>query len=137
MKKTLDSVLGASNTLARVSDAFAAVPGGAAVSDYVCRLHSIGSSVDIPDGIGTVAGAGAGALYFKNHRVLGAIGGASIGRNVPALLNDAERRDALCNMSQTGAGILGARMLPGSPVVGFLLGWIGVGVGLHVTGLRK
>lgn len=91
----------------------------------------------IQDGPMVLGGAAAGAYFYKKHRVLGAIGGASLARNAPALLKDDSRREALCNMGQTGAAIYASQMMKGSPVIGFLIGHLAAGAALHFSGLRK
>lgn len=89
------------------------------------------------DGVGTVIGAALGGVVWSDHRVLGLIGGASIGRNVPALLKAETRRAALCNLAQTGTGIAGSLALKSSPVTGFVAGWLAGGAVLYYTHARE
>ena len=158
----LDRVLGASETASRfayhILGEEAAAPAAAAPASTALvptmtptpppapsgslMEHLQSMSADrVPDGVQTVAGAAAGYLvaskYYPEHPVLGTIGGASVGRNVPALLKPELRRHALCNMGQTGAAIAGSRMLEAHPVWGFILGHVVGGAVIHVAGLRK
>lgn len=100
------------------------------------RALNLNHTPEIKDTFGTVAGAGVGAYFVKKHRVLGAIAGASVGRNAPALLNAAERKDALINMAITAAGIAGSIMLPKHKVLGFVGGFVGANVAAHFAKLR-
>ncbi len=84
-----------------------------------------------------LAGGAAGAILWKDHRVLGFLGGNSIGANAPLLLDGRYRREALCNMGQTGGGIAGSLMLPGRPIIGYLLGHLGVGALFYFGGFRR
>lgn len=91
-------------------------------------------------------GVGAAAGVFMSRRimgmggtkgrVLGGVTGGVIGANIPALLEEHSRRDALCNIGQVGTGVVGARVMRGSPVIGFLLGYLGGGAITHFAGLR-
>ncbi len=85
----------------------------------------------------TVAGAAAGFVGWKKHRVLGLIGGAVLGTNLPAAVRGpAERRDALCNMALAGAGVLGSLYFKRHRVIGFVGGWAAAGAAIHFGGLR-
>ena len=92
---------------------------------------------DVRDTAGTAAGAVAGAVIWREHRVLGAIGGASLGRNIPGIFRGADRRDALCNMANTGAAIAGSLIAPSTPIVGFTVGYLIGGAVIYFGGLRK
>lgn len=118
----VDGLTGIGRALARLESA-----------EIVGRDNSISTFVrgmgdkprtDVKDGIGTVIGAATGAVLWKEHRVLGAIGGASLGRNLPALLSSSTRRFALCNMGVTSAGVVGSMLFKNSPIVGFGIGWL-------------
>lgn len=92
--------------------------------------------IDVPDTAGTAVGGAAGMLLWKRHRFLGALGGASVGRNVPALFNARYRRAALCNMGQTTAGVVGSLLVPSAPFIAFGVAWLGAGAAIYLTGLR-
>lgn len=71
---------------------------------------------------GTIGGGAAGYFYFKNHRILGAIGGASLGRNLPTVFLGGNRKHAFVNMATTAMAIASSRMVKGHPVLGFVGG---------------
>jgi hypothetical protein len=144
----LDRVIGASDAVARMSSvvgadpapaapAPAAPPAGALVkSDAMSELPAALQD-HVKDGPQTIVGAGLGFLAFPEHRVLGVIGGGSLGRNLPALLKADQRKDALCNMGQTAAAIAGSRMFKGHPVWGFILGTVIGGAAIEFSGVKK
>jgi len=90
----------------------------------------------------TVVGAGIGGLYgaTKGHGVLGIIGGASVARNVPALLRTTERRLALCNLGETGfavaCSLAAKRKSWGTQALAFVGGRIIAGAVTYFAGLR-
>ena len=113
-----DSVIGAGRSMQRLSTVLGAPAP---------LMRSPLERPDVEDGLGTVVGAGIGAYYFKRNRVLGAIGAASLGRNLPALIHPEQRRIALANMGTTGLGLLGAQMMRKSPTeraIGFIGGYV-------------
>ena len=148
----IDAITGASRTVARVADVLGAgapshglVHVGGPVGDFLTRTRAEVTPHDVRDGIGTIVGAAAGALFWHDHRVLGIIGGASLGRNMSALLSPAQRSSALYNMGVTAAGIFGAlsipqhgvdRPTPSRRMLGFALGWLAANTALHVSKLR-
>lgn len=92
------------------------------------------------DGVGTLAGAAAGGILWGDHRVLGIILGASLGRNAPATLRGETRRSALCNLAQTTGGVATSLLVGGGDALraaAFLVGWVGAGAALFYGGLRK
>ena len=118
------------DTIAHLSTVLGVAPAGnppRSLKEFVTGLSlKRVTHPDITNGIGTVAGIVAGGMYYRKSRVLGTIGGASLGRNLPALLLRPEhRRLAVANMGTTGAAIVGSRLLKKWPVVGFVLGWLG------------
>ena len=119
---------GAQRTIARLSTVLGAVPEAIkpkSLTEYLNKVKRA-TQPDVADGLGTLAGAAAGGIYFTKHRLLGVIGGASVGRNLPALLLKPQHRGwAVANMGTTGAAIVGSRLLKKWPVVGFVLGWLG------------
>lgn len=141
--KGIDAVTGVRRNIARITDVLGATPTATAAltttrpSSTVEFLSSVhGFENDVPDDIGTIAGSAVGAVIWKKHRVLGAVAGASAGRNLPALLHPEHRRSALCNMGVTGAGVLGSLLLPGTPAVGFIVGWLAGGAAVYYGKLR-
>lgn len=92
------------------------------------------------DSAPAVFGALAGSYFGNRNRVLGAIGGFSLGKNLPDLFDPALRRNALCNMGQTGAGIATALAFRRAPwwgrALAFGAGQIASGLALHFAGLR-
>lgn len=128
-----ESVTGVKRTLARAADVLGTIPAPVrpeSFQDYLRRI-SIDAPPDVRDGVGTLVGAAAGAYAWKEHRVLGLIGGASLGRNLPALFHPSERRMAFANMGVSASGIFGSLALPRYPKLGFILGWL---VGGMATG---
>jgi hypothetical protein len=114
-----DQLTGASRSLARLSHVLGADAPSSNPSPSVTRefLREIGASRprDVEDGFGTAAGAvvggylGATKFKSKDHPVMstlgGAIGGASLARNVPALFDPSLRKPAARNLLMTGAGL--------------------------------
>jgi hypothetical protein len=132
----MESVIGAQSMIARAADAIGAVPAPvrpSSMQDYLRKL-SINAPKDINDGIGTVVGAGAGYYLWKKHKWLGAIGGASIGRNIPAVVHGVDRNIAFANMAQTGAGVAGSIFWKKYPKLGFVGGWL---VGGLISGAMR
>lgn len=140
--KGIDAVTGVRRSIARITDVLGATPTATAAltttrpSTTAEFLKSVHGYEDVPDDIGTIAGGAIGAVVWKKHRVLGAIAGSSIGRNTPALLHAEHRRSALCNMGVTGAGVLGSLLMPGTPAVGFIVGWLAGGAAVYYGKLR-
>jgi len=137
--KKADSIVGAQQTIARVANVLGAdgvVPARPrSLAEFLTQIKQQAPN-DVKDGIGTIAGAAAGAILWGEHRVLGGIGGASLGRNVPALFRPHERRMAFCNMGVTASGVLGSLMLPQYPKMGFILGWLVGGLAVYGGKLR-
>ena len=135
-------LLGAGEPAAPAPAAPAAGAMAPAPTDFNTFLRELRQSApaEAKDSAPFVIGALAGAMFDKKHRVLGAIGGASIGRNVPDLFDARLRRDALCNMGQTGAGIAGALLFPRASLLAraaiFGAAWLGAGTVIHFTKLR-
>lgn len=131
--KDLDRYLGTSRNLARLSSVVGSVPvlgGSSALGPMLARAKAAAPQ-DVKDGVGTLVGAAVGALVGQRkggHWVLGAIGGASLGRNVPALVSSDIRSIAAGNLAVTGAGIAGSLLFKRHPVIGFLLGTLAGGV---------
>ena len=98
-------------------------------------LKSFAKPPGIKDGILTAVGAAVGAYLWKQHRVLGALGGASLGRNLPAVLTH-DRYNALYNMAVTGVAIMGARTYQKHPVYGFAGGWTVANLATYFAGRR-
>ena len=140
--RSFDEVMGARRSLARISDVFNKV----SPKSLVGTAPSIGGffrdvnesrPTDVPDGIGTLAGAAVGIYAYRGtHPVLGAFGGASLARNVPALFDGGLRKIAVGNMIQTGAGIAGSLYMPKNPALGFAVGFVIGGVVKYYGGLR-
>lgn len=144
----IDEVSGASRSLARFSSAFGsevAPRRGSSMSEFVQGISGARSLDDVPSGgsAGSVIGLVAGGLLWREHRVLGAIGGASLGYNAPWLFQEEHRRAAVCNVAQTGAGIAGSLLLQGGGetitrgVLGYVLGYLAGGAAIHLGGFRK
>lgn len=80
-------------------------------------------------GIGTAAGAVAGGIIGikYGHPIVGALSGASVFTNVPAVLNGNTRKEALWNMAQTHGGVAVSLAMPNNRALGFVLGYLAVG----------
>lgn len=73
-----------------------------------------------------IAGAGAGALLWKQHRFLGGFGGYVLGHDGYRLLvNGGSHKPALVRVASAGAAIAGALLLPITPAFGFAVGLVG------------
>ncbi|HVO22491.1 MAG TPA: hypothetical protein VMW56_02565 [Candidatus Margulisiibacteriota bacterium] len=142
----LNSVIGYERSAARIASILGAAspsPSTAMVPSkkqyslkaYLDELKATAPD-DVKDGLGTAAGAAAGYLFVKKHRFLGAIAGASLGRNVPALLDPEQRHLALRNLGITSAGLIGSLTVPKHPVIGFVLGWLAGGAATYAAGLK-
>lgn len=102
-------------------------------------IRAFDAKPDVKDGVGTIAGAAAGAVYGykKGHWLLGSIGGASLGSNLPALVMHPEQRKlAARNLIVSGSGIAGSLIFDKAPVFGFVLGWVGGAVATYYGGLK-
>lgn len=152
MSSRLDQVLGGHRSLARISAIGASVsptlaPGETGITVPAKSNPSLGEffsrinaerQKDVPDGIGTIAGAVAGGyLLRKEHPLLGIIGGASLGRNAPALLNPGMRSEALRNLVTTGGGLAGSLYAKKHPLIGFLLGALAGGTAAYYAKLGR
>lgn len=145
--QTLGAVTGLNRTVARAANVLGVQ------SNALARPTTIGSflsearasaGLDVEDGVGTLVGAAAGAYWFRKrghnrpylggHPILGGIAGASLGRNLPALLKPAQRGAALRNLIVTGAGIAASLYFKKRPVVGFVGGAVAGGVVTHFVG---
>lgn len=133
----IDAVTGATRTIARLADVLGAeamvAPKAGGLTKFLTSARDQ-VPADIKDGTGTLVGAVVGALLWRDHRVLGALAGASVGRNAPALIKGDQRRMAVCNLGITGAATIGALTLRRNPVVGFVLGWLGGGALAYTAG---
>lgn len=136
----IDSVVGARRSVARIGEAIGAAETAVSKSpsSTTTFLRDIGASeYDVRDGVGTVGGAVIGYLIVrKSHPVLGVIGGASLGRNVPALLDPSTRKVALRNLATTGSGVAGSLVFKSHPIIGFVIGSIAGGAAAYFGGLR-
>jgi hypothetical protein len=140
-----DQLTGASRNLARLSHVLGADTPSTSPTTSSTRefLREIGASRprDVEDGFGTLAGAAVGGYFGnkKKHPILGVIGGASLARNVPALMNPGTRGPATRNLLTTGAG-LGAAYYTGKhpwyvQVLAFIGGQIAGSLAGSATGL--
>jgi hypothetical protein len=150
----VDSITGVSRNIARLDDVLSQVSkppvpvmtaDGASPSPPVPQpLEGLrkafsalrSSERDVPDTKLTAVGAVAGAVFWSEHRVLGLVGGASLARNLPALVNGDTRKFAARNMMTTGGGVLGSLALPSRPVLGFAVGTLAGGGAAYYLGLR-
>ncbi len=111
--------------------------GGSSLSKLFGDAKAM-APADVKDGVGTAAGAVAGLLYGHKHKHpwLGIAGGASLGRNLPALFNPSTRRTALVNMGETGVAIAFSKAVPRHPFVAFVVGDIAARLVTYFTKLR-
>lgn len=145
MEQLLKKVPGVPSQAARLATVLGAGPAlapGAQPSSIMSFLNKLRSEAqpEIKDGIGTLVGAAAGYYYGnrRHHPWLGAIAGASIGRNAPVVvMQPFDRRAAILNMAETGVGIFAARRFPRHPVIGFLAGMIGASALVTAAGWRR
>lgn len=132
----LQSVTGTNSDLARarsiVGDA-----GGSTISTWLDKAAA-NAPRDVGDNVGTLVGAAAGGVYgaTKGHPVLGVLLGASLGRNVPALLHANDRRIAFVNMGETAVASAVSLASKQHPAAGFIIGRIVAGVIVHLGKLR-
>ena len=142
--RKLDKALGTSRILGRVTTVLGAdAPAPAAIAPAVPAQGSTMKELmakinaarprDVKDGAGTLIGA-VGGMYIGNrydHKWLGLIGGASLGRNVPAMLHANDRKYAQKNLLETGGGVAGALLAKKffgganlTSIAGFLAGMV-------------
>ncbi len=133
---TADDITGASRQVARLADVFGAKTSVLA-SSPMKALSASEHARDVKDGVPTLAGAAAGAILWRDHRVLGAVAGASLARNVPALLRASERSSATWNLATTGGGVLGSLVVKNHPIAGFVAGVVAAGFVLHSLGVKR
>jgi hypothetical protein len=151
--KNFDEVLGGRRSLARISDVFGkispkhstALVGTAPTMTGFFRGINADRPADVPDHIGTLIGAAVGGyvggVSLKGSHpvrdgILGAISGASVGRNVPALFQDDVRKLALRNLVTTGSAVVMSRYMENSPILGFGIGWLAGGAVAYFGGLK-
>ena len=79
--------------------------------------------------IGSAAGLIAGGIIGGKHGhwLLGAISGASLFTNVPALLKPGSRQEAFWNLAQHHGAVLASLAMQQNRALGFVLGYLGVG----------
>lgn len=133
-------VSGAPQVLGGAADIVGYVPVvGGSFSEYLSKAKGAMPPDVSTSEVWALAGAAAGGVVGARHGhwVLGAVGGASIARNAPALLKAHERRYAVCNLMQTGVGVLASLWAKNHPAIGFVLGNLGAGLALHFSGVRK
>jgi hypothetical protein len=110
--------------IARAANIIGAAGGGS--SSLTKFLDDMRDSAprDVEDGIPTLAGAVIGTFYGyrRKHWLLGAIGGASLGRNLPALVHAGDRTIALKNLGTTGFAVGCSLMSRKHPAIGFVVG---------------
>jgi hypothetical protein len=112
---------------------------GAEDSPWARVFNTTAPSMDIPDGVGTVAGLAAGAYvgFKKGHWLLGSIAGASLGRNLPALvLHPEQRRAAARNLIVTGVACAGSLFMQNNRALGFGIGYLAAAVATYYGGLK-
>lgn len=111
--------------------------GGSTLSKLLGKADD--SIHDVSDNIGTLAGSAAGAIlgYSKGHPVLGALIGGSLGRNVPALLRAADRRNAMCNVAETGFAVAVSVATPKHPAIAFIIARLVAGAVTHYAKIRE
>ena len=135
--ENISRAAGVPQSAARLSDVLGDAAGTSSLSRFLTKAKA-DAPPDVEDGLGTVVGAAAGAYlgYHRGHPWLGAIGGASLGRNLPALLHPSERKIALVNMGETAAAVGMSLMSPAHPVVGFIVGRLAAGAVVYFGKLR-
>lgn len=135
---------GLQQSAARLSDVLGDSTGDSSLSRFLTRA-SVGAPQDVGDGLGTVVGMAVGGYIGhkkarKNLHVvdtlLGVVGGASAGRNLPALLDPALRKTALVNMGQTATAIALSASSPKHPIAAFVIGEIVAGAAIYFWRLR-
>lgn len=145
MEQLLRKVPGIPGSAARLATVLGAGPAltpGNQPSGIVSFLNKLRSEAqpEIKDGFGTLVGAAAGYYFGKkrHHPWLGAIAGASVGRNAPVIVTKPyDRRAAILNMAETGAGLFAVRMYPKHPVISFLAGMVGASALVTAAGWRR
>lgn len=141
--RTATASTGATRALTRLSSIVGAAPEAVvpekkkeSAMEFLRRLSSEAPTKDVPDTIGTPVGAALGLLFVPRHRVLGALGGASLGRNAPALLSPETRKPALRNLAGTGTAIVFSLAVPRHSVLSYIVGEILGSAGAYFGGLR-
>ncbi len=137
----ISDVTGATRTTARVANVIGSTAlaprQGTALGSMLDRAKAVAPR-DVKDGVGTLAGAAAGAIigHRHGHWLLGGLSGASIGRNGPALLRPSERKAAMHNLAVTHAGVAGSLVFKQHPAIGFIIGAVAGEIGSHYWGLK-
>jgi phage tail tape-measure protein len=128
------TVTGADRNVSRLAHAV-----GAEDAPWARVFNSAAPSMDIPDGVGTIAGSAAGAFigFKKGHWLLGAIAGGSLGRNLPALvMHPEQRRAAARNLVVTGVACAGSLFMRNNRALGFGVGYIAAAIATYYGGLK-
>lgn len=121
------------------SETEVSAPSKRSMQEFLHHIGAVDTPNHGPDNILSVVGTGVGALAVPNHRVLGGIGGYTLGRNIPALMSSDNRNSAVCNLATTGGGIFGSLVggRHGRPVIGFAVGYLVSGAIVYFGGFRK
>ena len=144
--ENLANISGAPRHVSKVLGIFGDAPSKTAIAPVASktwqqRLEELKAKAgpDVEDGYGKGAiGAAAGAYLWNKHRYLGGLGGFSLGRNLPALINGGlDRRLALCNLATVAAAVLVSLYYPKHPAAAFVVGGLAAGTAIQVAGLRK
>lgn len=132
VKSAIGAVASPRTELARVANVIGDA-GGSSVSKFMSDLRD-SAPRDVEDGIGSLAGAVVGTYYGYRHKhwLLGAIGGTSLGRNLPALIHPGDRTIALKNLGTTGFALACAMMSHKRRWLGFGLGWAAARTAIYV-----
>lgn len=104
--------------------------GSQALATHVAAMPAPAIQWGIPTAAGLVAGGIIG--YKRGHWLLGAMSGASLFTNVPALLKPATRSEAFWNLAQTHGGVFASLAMKENKVVGFILGSLAVGIARYM-----
>ena len=136
--QTLDGALGGRRAAARLSGVIGADETSGPKSLGFLHAAAASAPIDVPDGVSTVLGAGGGLLAGMKlgHPVLGTIGGASLGRNLPALFRKELRPMAARNLTVTGVAIAGSLLVPAHRTIAFGVGYLLASIVTYYGGWR-
>ena len=91
-----------------------------ATPSALARLESVG----VTRTVRTLGGGVLGGYLWKDHRVLGFLGGATVAECLPSLLDETTRKQAVSSLAIQGVAIGGSLAWKGHPILGYVAGML-------------